>query len=81
MATIVQPYNPWRERLAVTVLGDVLGDALGDMWKQHKQNEQNKKANAFREQLLQDIQSSSGAQAPVSLTQQNLPEDQYSTFG
>lgn len=70
MATIVQPYNPWRENLAVTVLGNV----LGDLWKQHKQNEQNKKANAFRGQLMQDIQSLTGAQAPVSLTQQNLPE-------
>ena len=70
MATIVQPYNPWRENLAVTILGNV----LGDLWSQHRQNEQNKKANAFRGQLMQDIQAQTAAQAPVSLSQQNLPE-------
>lgn len=70
MATIVQPYNPWRENLAVTILGNV----LGDLWTQHRQNEQNKKANAFRGQLMQDIQAQTAAQAPVSLSQQNLPE-------
>lgn len=70
MATIVQPYNPWREQLAANVLVPF----LGDLWQQHRQNEQNKKVNAFRGQLQQDLQNIAG-QGNISLTQpQNVPE-------
>ncbi|MBQ4429987.1 MAG: hypothetical protein II877_00680, partial [Synergistaceae bacterium] len=71
MAVHVIPYNPWREQLALTALGNVAGDIIGDMWKAHRQNEQNRKANAFRGQLQQDLQNT--AQDNISLMPQKAP--------
>lgn len=71
MAVHVIPYNPWREQLALTALGNVAGDIIGDMWKTHRQNEQNRKANAFRGQLQQDLQNT--AQDNISLMPQKAP--------
>ncbi|MBR0167337.1 MAG: hypothetical protein IJQ08_01555 [Synergistaceae bacterium] len=73
MATIVQPYNPWREQLALTALGNVAGDIIGDIWKTHKQNEQNRKANAFRGQLQQEL-GNIAQQGNISLAQPQAPE-------
>ena len=72
MATIVQPYNPWREQLALTALGNVAGNIIGDIWKTHRQNEQNRKANAFRGQLQQDLQNN--AQPEISLIPKEAPQ-------
>ena len=72
MATIVQPYNPWREQLALTALGNVAGNIIGDIWKTHRQNEQNRKANAFRGQLQQDLQNA--AQPDISLMPKEAPQ-------
>ena len=72
MATIVQPYNPWREQLALTALGNVAGNIIGDIWKTHKQNEQNRKANAFRGQLQQNLGNIS-QNAEISLTPREAP--------
>lgn len=74
MATIVQPYNPWREQLALTALGNVAGSIIGDIWKTHQQNEQNRKINAFRGQLNQDLNNNVAQGQGVSLVPQNLPE-------
>ena len=73
MATIVQPYNPWREQLALTALGNVAGNIISDLWKNHNQNEQNRKVNAFRGQLNQDLNNSSQNNA-VSLTAMGAPD-------
>ena len=70
MATIVQPYNPWKEQLALTALGKVAGDIIGDIWKSHRQNEQNRKANAFRGQLQENL----AQQGNISLTPQEAPQ-------
>lgn len=72
MATIVQPYNPWREQLAFNALGNIAGNILGDIWARHKQSEENKKINAFRGQLQQDLQNNAGNN--VSLTQPTPPD-------
>lgn len=71
MATIVQPYNPWREQLALTALGNIAGDIIGDMWKTHRQNEQNKKINAFRGELQNLAQQQQGN---ISLAQPQAPQ-------
>ncbi|MBQ3399555.1 MAG: M23 family metallopeptidase [Synergistaceae bacterium] len=68
MATIVTPYNPWREQLAVGLLGPLIGDFISNM----RQNEQNRKTNAFRG-ALQDAISSQG-QGNISLAQPQEPE-------
>lgn len=73
MATIVQPYNPWREQLALTTLGNVAGNIIGDIWKTHKQNEQNRKANAFRAQLQQNL-GNIAQNAEISLTPREAPQ-------
>lgn len=73
MATIVQPYNPWREQLALTALGNVAGNIIGDIWKTHKQNEQNRKANAFRAQLQQNL-GNIAQNAEISLTPREAPQ-------
>ena len=70
MATIVQPYNPWKEQLALTALGNVAGNILNDLWQSHRQNEQNRKANAFRGQLQQNL----AQQGNISLTPQEAPQ-------
>ena len=74
MATIVQPYNPWREQLALTALGNVAGSIIGDIWKTHRENQQNRKINAFRGQLNQDLRDNVSQGQGVSLVPQNLPE-------
>lgn len=74
MATIVQPYNPWREQLALTALGNVAGSIIGDIWKTHRDNQQNRKINAFRGQLNQDLRDNVSQGQGVSLVPQNLPE-------
>lgn len=73
MATIVQPYNPWREQLALTALGKVAGDIIGDIWNTHKQNEQNRKANAFRGALQQEV-GNIAQQQDISLTPKEVPQ-------
>ena len=73
MATIVQPYNPWREQLALTALGNVAGNIISDLWKNHNQNEQNRKVNAFRGQLNQDLNNNAQNNA-VSLTAMGAPD-------
>ena len=72
MATIVQPYNPWKEQLALTALGNVAGNILSDLWQSHRQNEQNRKANAFRGQLQQNLQNN--AQPDISLMPKEAPQ-------
>ncbi len=72
MATIVQPYNPWKEQLALTALGNVAGNILSDLWQSHRQNEQNRKANAFRGQLQQNLQNN--AQPEISLMPKEAPQ-------
>ena len=74
MATIVQPYNSWREQLALSVLGNTLGNALGDLWQQYRQNEQNKKINAFKNQLSQNLQQTQPEQS-ISLLPSLQPQD------
>lgn len=74
MATIVQPYNPWREQLALTALGNVAGSIIGDIWKTHRDNQQNRKINAFRGQLNQDLRDNVSQGQGFSLVPQNLPE-------
>ena len=71
MATIVQPYNPWREQLALTALGNIAGDIIGDMWKTHRQNEQNRKINAFRGELQNLAQQQKDN---ISLAQPQAPQ-------
>ncbi len=66
MAVYIQQYNPWREQLAVNVLGGLLND-----WRQR---EANKKANAFSGQLGQDIAALRGGQQGSFLMQQPAPE-------
>ncbi|MBR0168881.1 MAG: lytic transglycosylase domain-containing protein [Synergistaceae bacterium] len=73
MATIVQPYNPWREQLALTALGNVAGNILGDLWQTHKQNEQNRKANAFRGALSDNLKNIA-QQANITLAQPEAPQ-------
>lgn len=73
MAIYVQPYNPWREQLAANIITPLIGDFLTNM----RQNEQNKKTNAFRGALQDAISSQS---QPVSLTPQNVP-DGYNSDG
>lgn len=73
MATIVQPYNPWREQLALTALGNVAGNILGDIWQTHKQNEQNRKANAFRGALSDNLKNMA-QQADITLAQPEAPQ-------
>ena len=43
MATIVQPYNPWREQLAASILGPL----VGNMIQKGQEAEQNRKRNAM----------------------------------
>ena len=73
MAIYVQPYNPWREQLAANIITPLIGDFLTNM----RQNEQNKKTNAFRGALQDAISSQS---QPVSLTHQSVP-DGYNSDG
>ena len=47
MATIVQPYNPWREQLAANFIGPL----LGNMIQRSQEAEQNRKYNAFLSEL------------------------------
>lgn len=47
MATIVQPYNPWREQLAASILGPL----VGNMIQKGQEAEQNRKSNAFLSEL------------------------------
>ena len=63
MATYIQQYNPWRENLAVNVLSGIINHI--------QENERNKKANAFLEQLTQNL--SANRQGNL-LTPQNEPE-------
>ena len=72
MATIVTPYNPWRENLAVNVLGGLLNNFL----EQNRQAEQNRKVNAFRGQLQQDLQNNiiqEQGNSALSLAQPQAP--------
>lgn len=43
MATIVQPYDPWREKLAASILGPL----VGNMIQKGQEAEQNRKRNAM----------------------------------
>lgn len=51
MATIVQPYNDWRERAAVNILGPMMTGLL----QRHWQNEDNRKVNALAAKAWQDV--------------------------
>ena len=51
MATIIQPYNPWAETLAVNTIVPLITDAL----QRGRNAIQNKKTNLYRQQLQQYI--------------------------
>lgn len=63
MATIVQPYNPWREQL----LANFLGPIVGNMIQSSQQNAQNKKYNAMLGELAKAGQPQQAVQAVPSL--------------
>ena len=66
MAVYVQPYNPWKEQAALSLLGGFI-----DKWQQ---SEQNRKTNAFRGQLQQDIANLTGGDNSISLMPQSEPQ-------
>lgn len=66
MAVYVQPYNPWKEQAALSLLGGFI-DRL-------QQTEQNRKTNAFRGQLQQNLANQTGANDNISLMPQNVPQ-------
>lgn len=47
MATIIQPYNPWREQMAASILGPL----IGGMIQRGQEANQNRKLNALRGEL------------------------------
>ena len=51
MATIIQPYNAWREQLAANFLGPILGNIL----QRSQENNQNRKMNALMGKVNEDI--------------------------
>lgn len=51
MATIVQPYNDWRERALVNFLGPIVGDWI----QRSRENEMNRKNNAAIAQTIKNI--------------------------
>ena len=55
MATIIQPYNPWRENLAANLLGPLLGNAIGDAFKRHQEANANRKLNTAVGTALQAL--------------------------
>lgn len=62
--------NPW-ETLAAGVAGNVISDLLGQI----RQNDQNRKINAFKSQVAQDIDNYiRGAGEGIALSPQNLPQ-------
>lgn len=66
MAVYVQPYNPWKEQAALSLLGGFI-DKL-------QQTEQNRKTNAFRGQLQQNLAAQTGGNDNISLMPQNVPQ-------
>ncbi len=63
MATIVQPYTPWREQL----LANLLGPLVGNMIQNSQQNAQNKKYNAMLGELAKAGQAQQAPQVTPSL--------------
>ena len=51
MATIIQPYNPWREQLAANILGPIIGDAI----QRSQEANQNRKYNALIAKTMSDL--------------------------
>ena len=72
MATIItQRPAPWWGTAAGTLITGLLGNWL----ERSAQNEQNRKANAFQGQLVQDLQALTGGQQDSGLlSAQNVPE-------
>lgn len=60
MATIVQPYNPWREQLAANLLGPILGNII----QQGQQRADNAYNNKIAGQFMDAVSSMSAAQQP-----------------
>ena len=51
MATIMQPYNPWREQLAAGILGPIIGNVI----QRSQEANQNRKFNALVGKTLEDL--------------------------
>lgn len=76
MATIVQPYSPWREQL----LANFLGPIVGNMIQQSQQNAQNKKYNAMLGELAKAGQTPAPQVTP-SLFSGFQPDNQDNSNG
>ena len=55
MATIIQPYNPWREQFAANLIGPLLGNVIGDAIKRHQEANANRKLNTAIGTTLQNL--------------------------
>ena len=66
MATIIQPYNDWRERLAVGLISPL----LGNMIQRSQEANQNRKINA----LIGQVQSDLAGQEQNLMTNPAMPE-------
>ena len=64
MATIIQPYNDWRERLAV----DVIGGLVSNMIQRSQQANQNRKLNALRGVVQDELGAMNAPQQAPQLT-------------
>ena len=51
MATIVQPYSPWREQLAANILGPIIGNVI----QRSQEANQNRKFNALIGKTMEDL--------------------------
>ena len=51
MATIIQPYNPWMEQLAASILVPMVSGAL----ERQRQRDENRKQNALKGEVLKQL--------------------------
>ena len=72
MAVHIQPYNSWREQLAANILGPI----IGNMIQRSQQADQNRKLNALRGVIEQEL----GSMAAPQMTPQLTPAD-YNSDG
>ena len=71
MATIIQPYNPWLETLAVNTLVPMISGAL----ERQRQRDENRKQNALKGEVLKQLGELQGmADAQQGGALQSLPE-------
>ena len=75
MATIVRQYDPWREKAAVNLISGLISGLLQRNW----QNEDNRKMNAFRGEVLSELDRRRGA-TPQLQGQQTLGDYSGNTW-